>query len=339
MTLKAVLEKLMQKKTLSSVECEQAMQDMLSPAANPLQTAAVLVLLRSRTETAEELSGLLAALKKNTQRVSTPHKVLDIVGTGGDGANTINISTGSAILAAACGIRVAKHGNRAVSSAAGSADVLEALGINIHSSPEQVAASIDQVGIGFCFSPDFHPGMQAMRSLRKQLNVPTIFNILGPLLNPVNPSHYLLGVYDPDLAPLLAAALQQSGTERSLVVHGCGLDELSCTGPAKVFEISKNGIEDFTLDPQQLGLSHCSRADLQGGNAEENAQILQSVFTGQKNQKNTAVAHTLILNAAAALYLYGRYPGIKNAIPEATENLYNGAAQRVLQNWIEYSND
>lgn len=339
MLLKNPIEKLMQKKNLDSDTCQQALHAMLLPDANPVQTAAFLVLLRAKTESADELAGMITALKQKMISLPTQHKVLDIVGTGGDGANTINISTGSAILAASCGIKIVKHGNRAVSSLAGSADVLEALGVNIESTPEKISASVDEIGIGFCFSPNFHPAMKELRALRKQLNVPTTFNILGPLLNPANPAHFLLGVFDESLLGLIAAALKQTGTARSIVVHGCGIDEISCLGPAKIIEVTQDGLNESIIDPEKLGLSLCSITDLQGGNAQTNAQLLLDTFSGKRSGKHRAIADTLILNAAVALYLYGLYPSTAAAIAHAQENLYNGTALTLLKKWIEFSHE
>lgn len=338
MTLRQSIEKLMQQQPLDSEACQHALNEMLMPNANALQTAAFLVLLRSKSETPEELASFVAALKQRMIPVHTRHPVLDIVGTGGDGANTVNISTGSAILAASCGVKIAKHGNRAVSSLAGSADVLEALGVAIDLSPEKVSRCIDEVGIGFCFSPAFHPAIRELRVLRKELNVPTTFNLLGPLLNPANPSYFLIGVFNESLLPLFANALKQLSVERALVAHGSGLDEISCVGSAKIMEVNKTKITANNIDPQTFGMKRCALTDLQGGDAVHNAQILLAVFSGH-HQQYQAIADTFILNAAVALYLYGAYPSIAEAIPHAAENLGNGAALQQLKHWIECSHD
>lgn len=335
MILKNNIEKLMRQENLPFADCEAAMHAMLDENVNPLQISAFLVLLRTKTETADELMAAMTAFKKKMIVVPTQHRVLDIVGTGGDGVDTVNISTGSAILAASCGVKIAKHGNRAVSSLTGSADVLEALGVKIDLAPGKISACIDEIGIGFCFSPNFHPAMRALRRLRKELNVPTTFNILGPLLNPANPAHFLLGVYDEALMPSIAETLQLANTERSLVVHGCGLDEISCVGPAKMIEVTKKSLTASTLDPAVHGLSYCDIADLRGGDANTNAQLLLNTFAG----KRSAIADTLILNAAVALFLYGLYPSIADAIPHAEDNLYDSSALNLLNNWIEFSHD
>ena len=339
MILQSCLEQLMQRQNLDSNMIQQALHVMLSTDANAAQTAAFLVLLRSKGETADELAGMITYLHQNMVPIPTHHNVLDIVGTGGDGAHTVNISTGSAILAASCGVKIVKHGNRAVSSLAGSADVLEALGVVIDLTPEKICASIDKIGIGFCFGPNFHPALRQMRTIRQQLHIPTTFNLLGPLLNPARPSHHLLGVFDESLLLPMAYALKQMGTHRSLVVYGSGLDELSCVGPAKLVEVTQTEVNEFTLDPEQFGLSRCTISDLRGGDAQTNAQLLLTVFSQQSTKKHRAIGDTLILNAAAALYLYGLHSSIADAIEHARDNLLNGAALTLLNNWIECSHD
>ncbi len=339
MLLKNSLEKLMKKQSLDALSCAKALRDILTKKADPLQAAAFLVLLRAKTETAEELSSMISVLHEQMISLSTGHTLLDIVGTGGDEARTINISTGSAILAASCGVKIAKHGNRAVSSLSGSADVLEALGINIHASPEKISAGIDAIGIGFCFFPHFHPAMLSLRDLRKQLGVPTTFNLLGPLLNPAHPKHILLGVLHESLLPLMASTLQKMGTKKSMVVHGCGLDEISCIGPSKIMEITQNGITEFTLEPKKLGFSLCTLEDLQGGDADTNAKLLLGAFSLENSKKSKAIRDTLILNAAVALYLYGLSPSIFEAINHATEKLQSGSAMLLLEKWRKFSHE
>jgi anthranilate phosphoribosyltransferase len=333
MILKSSIEKLMRGENLKSITCQQALNEILDPTINPLQIAAFLVLLRAKQETAEELSAITTALRKKMIVVPTCHAVLDIVGTGGDGYNTINISTGSAMLSASCGIKVAKHGNRSVSSLTGSADVLEALGVNIQLSPDQISKSISEIGIGFCYSPNFHPITQALRQFRKELNIPTTFNILGPLLNPANARHIMLGVLDEALLPIMANVLIQTGSDRSVIVHGMGLDEISCAGAARVIEVNGKEKIEYMIDPLEFGLARCSIEDLRGGDATLNAQILLDTFKGKRGP----VADTLILNAAVALYIYGLYPSIAEALSYASDILYSGAVLTLLNNWIEFS--
>lgn len=335
MILKKCIEKLMRGEHLIDALCQRAMDAILQPEANPLQIAAFLVLLRNKRETSEELFVIANALRSKMIPVPTNHPVLDIVGTGGDGAHTVNISTGSAILAASSGIKIAKHGNRSVSSLTGSADVLEALGVNIALSPEKISKSIDQLGIGFCYSPYFHPATQKLKDLRQQLAVPTTLNYLGPLLNPVSTAHIILGVADATQLSTMAEVLMRMNTRRSVMVHGMGLDEISCVGPASIIEIHNHTKTEYTLDPKDLGLSYCNIAELQGGDAKTNAKILLDTFKGKKGP----IADTLILNVAMALYIYGSYPSIREAFSYARENLANGNALTLLNNWIEFSHD
>jgi anthranilate phosphoribosyltransferase len=223
--------------------------------------------------------------------------VLDIVGTGGDCAGTVNISTGAALLAARCGIPVVKHGNRAVSSHCGSADVLEAMGFPIHLTAEGVQENLRRTGFAFCFAPDYHPAMKLVRPVRSALQMPTAFNLIGPLLNPAGLDHMQIGVYKPELVPIMAEVLFQLGTKKSLVYCGAGIDELSCIGATEALLVTDQGIEPLRIDPEELGLKRCTLADLQGGDAKTNAQLLAS--------PTRAIRDTLILNAGVALFLYG----------------------------------
>lgn len=335
MSLRESIEILMAGKNLELDQCRQTFIEMLDPKTNPLQIAAFLVLLRAKPATTLELSAILSVLDEKMIRVPTSHRVLDIVGTGGDGAHTVNISTGSAILAASCGIKIAKHGNRAISSLTGAADVLEALGIRIDLSPEKVARCIDEVNIGFCFFPHFHPAAIPLRALGKALQVPTALNFLGTLLNPANPAHYLLGVYDSSLLPIIADLLKMKGVRHAMVVHGQGLDELSCIGKTEGIEISPNQRRALTLHPETFGLKLCQKSDLKGGDAKDNATILIEALGG----KSGPVADTLVLNVAVALYLYGHVASIAEAIPLVQANLASGASLALLKKWRECSHD
>lgn len=335
MMLRPTIEKLMRREHLDSIVCQQVFDEILDPSINPLQIAAFLILLRAKQETPEELAAIVKALRKKMINVPTSTRVLDIVGTGGDGFNTINISTGSAILAASCGVKIAKHGNRSVSSLTGSADVLEALGINIHLTPQQINKSIDEIGIGFCYSPYFHPMMQTLKAIRKQLNLPTTFNILGPLLNPAKAQHTILGVMNETLMSIMADVLIQTGSKRSMVVHGSGLDEISCVGPVKIIETNGNKKNEYSLDPLDLGLSRCRIEDLRGGDARTNAQLLLNTFKGKRGP----IAETLILNAAVALYIYGTHSSISDAISHVSDRLYRGEAFTLLTKWIAFTYD
>lgn len=337
MRLKQGIEALMARQNLNKQVCQQMVTDLLHADSHPFQKVAFLVLLHSKTETAEELAGMVSALQEKMIGLKPHKKVLDIVGTGGDGKHTVNISTGSAILAAACGVAIAKHGNVAVTSKAGSADVLSALGVNIHLPAEKIVQGIDTLGIGFCFAPNFHPILRDLRGLRQQLNVPTSFNLLGPLLNPSQPAHLVLGVYDPKLLILMAETLQKIGVEHAMVMHGSGIDELSCLGPATILEVTSNDINLLSLDPKTYGFEYCRLQALQGGCASTNAALLRDALSGKQSQQ--AIANTLILNAAVAIYLYGLQPSIAEAVPLAMERLLDGSAINLLNQWVEFSND
>jgi anthranilate phosphoribosyltransferase len=339
MRLKDGIEALMANQNLNSQVCKQMMTDLLQSDSHPFQKVAFLVLLRSKVETAEELVGMVSALQDKMVPLVPNKKTLDIVGTGGDGARTVNISTGSALLAAACGVVVAKHGNAAVTSLAGSADVLTALGVNIHMAPEKIIQSIDRLGIGFCFAPNFHPILRELRTLRQQLNVPTSFNILGPLLNPTKPAHVILGVFDPNFMPIMGQTLQKLGTEHALIVHGNGIDELSCIGPVKTLEVTPDALHMSYLDPHSLGLARCELRDLQGGSAAVNAELLRKALQGSQCRQGIAIANTLIFNAAVAIYLYGLESSIEAAIRLATEKLFDGSALTLLTQLVEFSHD
>lgn len=339
MQLKSSIEKLMRQQNLDNLHCQHALDALLDEQSNPLQIAAFLVLLRAKQETSDELFYLVNALKQRMIAINMEQKTLDIVGTGGDGAHTLNISTASAILAASCGVKIAKHGNRAVSSLAGSADVLEALGIAIDLPAEKISAGIREIGIGFCFAPNFNPALGKLRQLRSQLNLPTTFNILGPLLNPCSPEFMLVGVYKESLLMPMADTLKKMGCTKSMVVCGNGLDEISCIGPTKAIEVRSNSLKKFLINPEEYGLPLCTARDLQGKDAKYNASVLLEIFNGSYDLSLTGIANTLILNAATALYLYGIHTSIAEAIPHAKANLIAGKAFTLLNQWREISHD
>ncbi|MFN7097526.1 MAG: anthranilate phosphoribosyltransferase, partial [Gammaproteobacteria bacterium] len=300
MYIQDAISQLSQQQNLNAHTCEQIVDEIARNEASDIQIAAFLSLLHAKTETSDELLGMVQGLRKYIIPVKTQHKLLDLVGTGGDRSNTVNISTGSAILAAACGVKVAKHGSRAVSSLAGSADVLEALGIMIDLTPEQISNSIDQIGIGFCHAPQFNPVMLQLRPVRRALGFPTCLNLLGPLLNPASADNYVLGVYNKSCMMKIAEVLQKLSTKRSVIVHGAGLDELSCIGAATIIEIANDQLEVSTFNPYEHGVPLCTVTDLQGGDALTNANILITAFKGKKS----AISDTLIINAAMAMFIY-----------------------------------
>lgn len=335
MILKKSIEKLMRKENLSADECQQVINEIVIEDANVLQIAAFLVLLRAKSETADEIVEIVKALRDKMNRVSVDGKLIDIVGTGGDSAKTINISTGTAILTASCGAKVAKSGNRASTSQCGAADVLEQLGISLETPGEKIAEGIDQLGIGFFFSPNFNPAMQYLRNVRKQLNVPTTFNLIGPLLHPAQATHYLYGVYHENLLEIIAQVTYRLGVERALIVHGNGLDEISCLGPTKAIEVTPNGLKSFIINPVALGFKACHLTEIQGGTAELNAKLLLDALSG----KPGPIADTLILNAAVALWIYGMHSSIEDALPHVKESISNGGALKLLERWIAFSKD
>lgn len=260
--------------------------------------------------------------------------MVDIVGTGGDGIGSVNISTGASVVAAAAGAKVAKHGNRSVSSLCGSADVLEALGVVIDLGPEGIARCLDEAGVAFMFAPRFHPAMKAVVPVRRALKVRTVFNILGPLLNPAHAKYGLIGVYDPKISDLMGDALQRVGVEKALVVHSGGLDELTPLAPAEVVEVEAGKPRRrYVVEPTELGIPRCTIEDLKGGDAQLNAQILRDVFGGQRGH----VADALNLNAGVALASCKVAKDVREGIAMAQEAQQSGKAGEVLKKWAEVS--
>lgn len=317
--MKTYLEKLIRKENLSAVEC----QDALGKMGDAVQAGAFLSLLRSKGETVEEICGFVKALRDaQAKEFDVPYPVLDIVGTGGDHAGTVNISTGGALLAARAGLPVVKHGNRAVSSRCGSADVLEALGFSFENPKE----SLEKTGFAFCLAGDFYPIMQQMRPMRQSLQIPTILNILGPLLNPARASYLMIGVHKPELVSVVAEALFRLGTKRSLIYHGFGLDELTCLGVTNALLVTDTQIEPFRIDPEELGLKLCTREDLQGGDAQTNAMLLGQALTG-----SSPLSDTLVLNAAVALFLSGTAATLKEGVSLAKAALQRKSLKEALE--------
>jgi len=270
-----VLEMLMDKEDLSEGLAQGALQVLLENGEQP-QMAAFLTLLRAKGETASEIAGLARAMRAAAIPVHTPYDVVDIVGTGGDDIGSVNISTGSSVIAAAAGAKVAKHGNRSVSSLCGSADVLEALGVVVDLGPEEIAECLEETGIAFMFAPRFHPAMKAVVPVRKSLKVRTAFNFLGPMLNPADAKYALVGVYDTSVSRKMAEALMRLDMKKALVVHSHGLDELTPMGDADVVEVTPEGVKHYILNPRDLGIPACTVEDLKGGDAQFNAQVRQN---------------------------------------------------------------
>ncbi|BDA41072.1 Anthranilate phosphoribosyltransferase [Coccomyxa sp. Obi] len=330
--IKEILEALLERRDLTESQTQEALTALVD-GAHHTQMAAFLVLLRAKGETAEEVAGLAKAMREKSVPVATTGDVLDIVGTGGDGIGSVNISTGATVIAAAAGAKVAKHGNRSVSSLCGSADVLEALGIAVDIGPESISRCLEEVGLGFMFAPRFHPAMAAVVPVRRSLKVRTAFNILGPLLNPADAAYGLIGVYSPAISGLMAATLQRLGTKRALVVHSHGLDELTPMGDAEILEVTPSGTRSYRLDPLDLGIKRCEVADLAGGDAQLNASILTDVFGGARG----AVADALNLNAGVALAAAEIASSPAEGVAMAQEAQQSGKAADVLQRWRRVS--
>jgi anthranilate phosphoribosyltransferase len=334
--LKPYISKVMQHKDLSQGEAEAAMQLIMTGAATPAQIGGYLVALRMKGETVDEITGSARAMRKQATQVTGAHssqKLFDTAGTGGDGAHTFNISTAAAFVLAGTGRKVAKHGNGAASSKCGSADVLVALGVNLNLTSEQVAACIQQVGIGFMFAPSFHPAMKHALGPRRELGQRTIFNLLGPLTNPAGATHQLIGVYDPGLTQPLAEVLGALGGQAAYIVHGYGgLDELTTNGPNRVSRLRDGRVSTFELDASGLGLRRASKSDLAGGDAQKNAGMLRALLAGRDDSPRRDV---VLLNAAAALATED--DNFSSAIEEATLSLESGAALAKLDALVSLS--
>lgn len=338
--IRETINQLLEGESLSAEQAEEVMDEIMTGSATPAQIAGFLVALRVKGETVDEITGCARAMRRAAVQVRpTRTDIVDTCGTGGDRAGTFNISTTTAFVVAGAGLGVAKHGNRSVSSQSGSADVLEAMGVNLEMTPEQVAQTIDEIGIGFLFAPKFHPAMRYAIGPRRELGVRTVFNILGPLTNPAGAAAQLLGVYDASLTELLARVLQQLGCRAAYVVHGFGpLDELTTTGPNQVsyFGIAPaNGrVLTEALDPRELGFAPAQPDDLRGGDPDENARILHGVLAGEDRGPRRDV---VLLNAAAALVAGGAAADLREGIARAAESIDSGAALRALEALITYS--
>lgn len=336
-SMQAALARLMAGQSLSEGEAEAAMTQIMHGQATPAQIGAFLTALRIKGETVEEITGCARAMRYSARpvRPRRQRQLVDTCGTGGDGAATFNISTTAAFVVAGAGLPVAKHGNRSVSSRSGSADVIEALGARLDLTPEQVAACIDEVGLGFLFAPQLHPAMKHAIGPRRELGVRTVFNLLGPLTNPAGAQAQLLGVYDPALTEPIAGVLKGLGCRAAFVVHGAGgLDELTTCGPNRVSALRDGQIETYTLDPAELGFEPADVQALRGGDAAHNAAITRDILSGRLQGP---ARDTVLLNAAAALVVGGKATSLPEGILLARESLDSGAAQRVLAHLIEFT--
>jgi len=327
------IAKLVRCESLTEAEASAAFETIMRGDATPIQIAGFIVALRMKGETVDEITGFARTARAMATPIEVDGDLLDTCGTGGDGLATFNISTLAAIVAAACGVKVAKHGNRAASSLCGSADVLEQLGVKIDLGPEGVARCIDDAGIGFLFAPIFHPSFRFAGLPRKELGVRTVFNVLGPLCNPAGARYQALGVADANLAGKMADVLARLGAERAIVFHaGNGMDELSASGPSLVIEID-GGRKEYQLDPSDLGLKATSPESVRGGGPEENARIAREILDGATGPRRDVV----LLNASAALRAAGRAKDWREGIGAAAEAIDSGRAGEVLQRWATIS--
>lgn len=336
--IKEALVKIVNKEDLTYDEAYTVMNEIMSGETSPTQNAAFLAALSTKSakaETTDEIAGCAAAMRDHATKVDTGMDVLEIVGTGGDNAQSFNISTTSALVAAAGGVKIAKHGNRAASSNSGTADCLEALGVNINQSPARCIEMLKEAGMCFFFAQKYHSSMKYVGAIRRELGFRTVFNILGPLTNPASPTRQLLGVYDEYLVEPLAQVLINLGVKRGMVVYGLDkLDEISMSAPTKICEIKDGWFKSYVITPEKFGFERCTKADLKGGTPEENAQITRDILGGKPGHKRNAV----LMNAGAALYLYDKADSLKNGIALAAELIDSGAALKTLEKAIEVSN-
>jgi len=312
--------------TLSLDDARLAMGAVMDGEATPAQLAALLMGLRMRGETVEELAGFAAAMRERVTRVDAPDGAIDVVGTGGDGSGTMNISTTAALVVAATGIPVAKHGNRAITSKAGAADVLDALGVRIDHDARSASAALHEHGFAFLFAPMFHPAMRHAGPTRREIGVRTAFNLLGPLTNPAGTRRQLLGVADALAAPRMAEVARLLGTERTFVIHGEGVDELPLDGSGVLYDVTPDGIERSAVDPLALGLRRAATSRLAGGTAEENARMVEAILNGEPGARRDVV----VLNAGAALLVAGAVDGLADGVDRAALTIDAGLAADLL---------
>jgi len=332
---KTLLGKIAQGDSLSQEQSRNAFNYMMSGDATGPQIGAFLMGLRLRGETIDEITGAAEVMRAKARKIKAPTGAVDTCGTGGDGAHTFNISTASAIVLAACGVSVAKHGNRAISSKSGSADVLEHLGINIEAEHHQVEKCIQEIGIGFMMATRHHSAMRHVGPARTALGIRTIFNLLGPLSNPAGTRHQVIGVFDKKWTEPLAQVLGKLGAEHVWVVHGSdGLDELSISGPTFVSEYKLGHVKSFEVNPEDAGLNAYNIKEISGGDVEYNARALRALLAGEKN----AYRDIVLLNTAAALLVSGKARDLKQGVALAAEAIDSGKAREKLDQWIKMSN-
>ncbi|MBM3115601.1 anthranilate phosphoribosyltransferase [Jeongeupia naejangsanensis] len=328
-TIQAALSRLIYSNELFFDEMVYLMRQIMTGELTPVQTSALLMGLRTKVESVSEIAAAATVMREFASQVAVKDRrhLVDTCGTGGDGAHTFNISTCSAFVAAAAGVKVAKHGGRSVSSSSGSADVLETLGVKLNLTPEQVGQCIDEVGLGFMFAPNHHPAMKYVAPIRRELGVRTIFNILGPLTNPASADNQLMGVFHPDLVGIQARVLKQLGSKHVMIVHGCdGLDEITLSGNTSVAELKDGEIIEYQLDPRNFGFELCDLQALHAGDAQQSADIIRRVLANEAGPARDIV----LLNAGAAIYTANIAVTLEDGINAAHEVLANGAASAKL---------
>lgn len=340
MSWQAIIERLRNGAEITSDEGHSLMTEMLSGEVAPTDIADFLLALKAKGETSGEIAGMLRAVREASKSVvlesSIHDRAIDIVGTGGDNSHSVNVSTMSSFVVAGAGVPVCKHGNRAASSKCGTADVLEALGARIELTPGEVAKCVELTNFGFCFAPAFHPSFRHVGPIRRELGVPTVFNLLGPLANPARVHHMLVGVGNPVFVERMARALRDGGVHRAWVVHGHGgLDELSLSGANEVWEVREGEVSRSAVDPLDFGIGRSGIDELRGGDPAFNAEVVRRVFAGEKGP----VRNVVVFNSAAALVVAGAAGEIGEAVEVARRSIDSGAAQRALTGFVEASND
>ncbi len=331
--MKTYIKKISERENLNIQEAEDAITKIFTEATDA-QIAGLLVALKMKGETSEEIAGFAIGMKKvaNMIEPEVQGTLVDVVGTGGDKHNTINVSTASAIVTAAAGVAVAKHGNRSITSLSGSAEVLRVLGIKVDKAPEEVKKAIETKGIGFMFAPMFHPSMKRVGGIRQEMGIRTVFNMLGPLTNPANAKVQVVGVFEQKLCKPFAEVMKMLGVERAMVVHGDGMDEISNLSTTFIAELKDGKVSTYTISPEELGIKIATANDIVGGTPEENARDIIYILKGEKGPKRDII----VINSAAALYVAGKADSIKEAIPIVEEVIDSGKA---LDKLIEFSDN
>lgn len=333
--IRDAINKLIHRSNLSAQESELAMDDIMSGRATPAQIGAFLAALRMKKETSDEIASFASVMRNKSVRISPKGFIVDTCGTGGDNSSTFNISTAAAIVAAGSKIKIAKHGNRSVSSQCGSADVLEELGVNISLEPAEVKACIEDIGIGFMFAPIFHKAMKHAIGPRRELGIRTVFNLLGPLTNPAGAKAQVVGVYEPDLTETVAEVLGRLGVEHALAVHGQGLDEITLSGTTKISEYKDSRVLTYTISPEDFGLKQRNAEDYLGGPPKVSAMRLMEVLTGKDKGPRRDI---VVINAAAAIYAGRGAESLKAAVANASESIDSGAAKDKLDELRAWTN-